>query len=176
MANCSESYGTITFKSNKEVNKALAEVIYATNHSASYYTDFDLKSALKDIATENEPTIAFWGCGRWTYSLNVEMLYEWMKHDMENDYIDAEDKEKIKAYWKLIQDSDWELVFKYKDQENGLEVLYEATEIMSHRAGADETTVKELESTTYDYTVENLRKLGYDDEANWQEENNEEYK
>lgn len=173
MANCSDAYGTITLKGSRLTKEALIEVIHSTQAQDCYFTDFDKKNAMKKAA-EEETTFDFCGCGRWSYHLNIENMFEWIEHDIKIDYIKAEDKQIVKDAWNYLKNEDWEIIFDYKDEECGLDVLYEEESKIVHKAGANKADVIVLNDAIYEHTPENLMKLGYTAGAEYLEESSEE--
>lgn len=171
MANISDAGGTITIKAKKDVAESLAYLIKCTQELGDYstYLDFDEKKGIVDgdEVAENEYEFTFNGFGRWTYENNIENFYNWIKHDVYSkdleSYYERNDIDivELKNLFETIKDNDWEIEFDFTDAESGCAVLYQATCLLSHKAGEDKAEFTELECTGYDYTNENLIKLDF---------------
>lgn len=149
MANISSAFGTITITAEGKAKK-LEWLIKETIGTAYYYTELGDLEGDKDKLEGN-----FCGCGRWAFTTNCEMFYEWIKHDVENS-----DRQEVKEVWEELNDSDWEVMFDFKDEEGGMGVLYTAVCSVKHTKGSNTTEYNVYEIKDYDYAPENLVDLG----------------
>lgn len=171
MANISDASGTITIKAKRDIAQSLACLIKYTQELGDYstYLDFDAKKGIVDgdEVAENEYEYTFNGFGRWTYENNIENFYNWIKNDVYSNGLEDYYKRngidivELKNLFETIKDNDWEIEFDITDAESGCAVLYQATCLLSHKAGEDKAEFTELECTEYDYTNENLIKLDF---------------
>lgn len=148
MANCSSAYGHIEIKMDgaKEMAGLINNAI-----TGDYYTEIDVESP-----EEDKPDFLrarFWGIGRWAYEANCRYFWHWLKAGAQEDKRCAKLFEKIKA-------KDFEIIFDFSDEEGGCQVLYEMVYSITHKAGEDDVVGKVCECHDYEYTPENLCRLG----------------
>lgn len=148
MANCSTAIGTVTISSDTEEH--VEEIVKEINDNLSgynYYTEvFEPSGYSEETEDGIKKTFSFEGCGRWTYSYNIENFGRWMNED------------------STIKNIDWKITFDYSDVETGCDVLYSAIETLRHEAGqrlSDVSVVSEY-IQGYEINRENLTLLGFD--------------
>lgn len=171
MANISDAYGTINITADKGVVEKLAYLIKATQDGADYGTciDYDTENDIETYKTdEGDYSFGFSGSGRWTYEMNIEYMYNWIKNSVYNDdnkeYYERNDVDvvELRNIFKDIENSDWKIVFDYRDAEGGCKVLYERTCVLAHLAGSDSATLHVMSHNEFEYTAENLRKMDFE--------------
>ena len=68
--------------------------------------------------------------------------------------------------WKLLEDSDFVIIFDYTDEEGGVGFIYKATDKLVHKAGdklPEGISFIEEDYQGYEYNIENLVKVcGHD--------------
>lgn len=148
MANCSSAYGHIEIKMKGA--REMAELINKTLKPVAYYTDVDLADPEDD--EPNYFASRFWGIGRWAYEANCRNFWDWLKQGAE--------REKCLELFEKIKNKDFEIIFEFDDEEGGNAVLYEMVYRITHKAGEDRVEGVACEEHDYEYTPENLAKLG----------------
>ena len=160
MANCSNAYGEITLwvkgKDDNDKTRLVSnfkKLIDGVLLNCGYYTEIAGFSIGKE---ENEVMGVgdFYGCGRWSYEANCRYFYDWLKQGVESE------KPELKPLWEELNKHEWRVIFSFSDEEGGCEVLYEMVNEVWHKAGEDKAEYKIISENDYDYTAENLVRLG----------------
>lgn len=167
MANISDAYGTIVIVAAEDTAEKLARLIKTTQDGADYGTCIDYEKDISWYKTDEGYKFNFSGNGRWTYAMNVEHMYNWIKDGIYNDdrkkcyERNGVDVEEMRRIFEDVQGADWKIQFDFADAESGCAVLYKQLYMLEHEKGEDECMLYDQEYTEYDYTAENLRELGF---------------
>jgi len=141
MANESMASGTITLNGEwtPEMMKIINDYLKVTGEWHWY-----IKT---DGFIDDNKTADFEGNGRWAFSVNLEDLF------------DKDNRFNPKLY-SLMKEHNSSIIFDYKDIESGNEVLTEAS--ITLKSTGDRFDVSFDKYDEYEWTAENLNKLGYD--------------
>lgn len=139
MANVSSFYGELIFKSNDSKRPWTVEgflcaydVLMSQDSSDGSYG-----FCMEEEHTENsadfivylteqgpEPSIPYWGNGRWSGSNNFDSFNNWTKTPHPAQEMSKETYLKTRAkLLKLMCDNDWEFLFEFIDEEGGMEFI-----------------------------------------------------
>lgn len=173
MANLSSAFGQITIKA-KSI-KAIENLIilqkefektscYETNLNSFYLNKNELNKQIKEhsIQTDNDYFIYkddFTATGRWTFQSNVR----WFLDSLE--FSDT-DSEQIKQLKEKCQNEFYKIHFDINDEESGCQFIVSAVATINYDPITKEQDYTYDIITDYDYTVENLIKLGFYDDGN----------
>ena len=172
MANLSSAFGQITIKA-KSI-KAIENLIilqkefektscYETNLNSFYLNENELNKQIKEhsIQTDNDCFIYkddFTETGRWTFQSNVR----WFLDSFE--FSDT-DSEQIKQLKEKCQNEFYKIHFDINDEESGCQFIVSAVATINYDPITKEQDYTYDIITDYDYTVENLIKLGFYDDG-----------
>lgn len=163
MANCSDAYGDMVIKIKGETDEETVSLLYLFKEywdkvmvkDCSYYAEiFDWHTEWEDEGLVGYGQ--FNGCGRWAFEANCRFTYDWLKQGVER-------YPELKEDWERLNAHDWSVEYFFKDEEGGCEVLYEMDYLVEHYAGEDKAHNSIVSEEDYDYTPENLVKLGFYD-------------
>lgn len=171
MANISSFYGTLYFMSHKnpwtpegfllaydllmsidacggDYGICMAEEV--TENSAEF---------LMYLMEQTEPSIPFWGNGRWSAYNNFEMFNSWTDHKKSIQLMSEESyKDTRKKLLNLMVENEWYFQFDYTDEEsgNGFIVKEQADIKVSKDSSTDETEFVHRITTieSEDYTLD----------------------
>lgn len=168
MANLSNADGTITIKAKS--TDAIYNLLLVQRYVESkyeYYTDIASSSlGSKELRSDIETnrfinsdnlvvyTDSFYAVGRWSFENNVN----WFMGCLEPDSSDPED---IKEAKLKAQNEYYLIKFEIKDEECGCGVLYEATATIEYNPETKKSNISYDVIQEYDYTRDNLIKLGF---------------
>jgi len=160
MANISTAYGKVFLKAKTEDDlRFLYEMIvkYATHfwYLTELFEEYDSKMVYN--YEEDGPLCfesSFDGSGRWEYGNNIKSFYRWLSDEMTDN-----EKVRFKGMW-------FEMEFDYSEEEPGCQILCDVSKaLVTHESGSDVTFYDAGWGTNYDYTANNLMKLGFYDYA-----------
>lgn len=136
MANVSSFLGELIFKYNDDKRPWTTEgFLYAYDILMSQdSSDGSYGFCMEEEHTENsadfvvyltkqgpEPSISYWGNGRWSGTNNFNSFDEWTKYLHTAQEMSKETYLKTRAkLLKLMYDNDWELSFEFIDEESGI--------------------------------------------------------
>lgn len=113
-----------------------------------------------------EPSISYWGNGRWSGANNFDSFNNWTKTPHPAQEVSKETYLKIRAkLLKLMYDNDWELLFEFVDEESGVGFIdtvscvvaanypYDYTTKTYDMAGDLEFVVQTIIHDSQDYTL-----------------------
>ena len=172
MANISSAFGQITIKAKStEAIKnliILQEEFERTSHYETNLNSFDLNEYQleKDIVDNTIQTSDdyfiyednFNASGQWSFESNVR----WFLDSLE---FSDEDSEEIKKLKEQCQKEKYEIQFDINDEESGCQFICTAIASIHYDPEKDIKDYTYDVIADYDYTVENLIKLGFYDES-----------
>lgn len=136
MANVSSFSGKLMFTSNNDKRPWTIEgFLYAYDVLMSQdASDGNYGFCMEEMYTENsadfivyltkqgpEPSISYWGNGRWSGSNNFDSFNHWTKTPHPTQEMSEETYLKTRAkLLKLMYDNDWEFSFEFVDEESGM--------------------------------------------------------
>lgn len=168
MANLSNADGTITIKAKSTEaiynlllaqNYVESEYEYHTQIRASNSDSLKLKSEIENNSFTNKDGLtvfsdSFYAVGRWSFENNIN----WFMDCLEPDSNDPDD---IKEAKLKAQNEYYLITFEIKDEECGCEMLYEATATIEYNPETKKSNISYDVIQEYDYTRDNLIKLGF---------------
>lgn len=168
MANLSNADGTITIKAkstNAIYNLLLAqnhvesEYEYQTQITASKSDSLKLKSDIEKNSFTNKDGLtvfsdSFYGIGRWSFENNVNWFMDCLE-------LNSSDPDDIKEAKLNAQNQYYRIEFEIKDEEPGCQILYEATATIEYNPETKKSNISYDIIQEYDYSRENLIKLGF---------------
>ena len=168
MANLSNADGTITIKAkstNAIYNLLLAqnyvesEYEYQTQIIASKSDSLKLKSDIEKNSFTNKDGLtvfsdSFYGIGRWSFENNVNWFMDCLE-------LNSSDPDDIKEAKLNAQNQYYRIEFEIKDEEPGCQILYEATATIEYNPETKKSNISYDIIQEYDYSRENLIKLGF---------------
>lgn len=168
MANLSNADGTITIKA-KSTN-AIYNLLLAQNHVESKYEyqtqitasksdSLKLKSDIEKNSFTNKDGLtvfsdSFYGIGRWSFENNVNWFMDCLE-------LNSSDPDDIKEAKLNAQNQYYRIEFEIKDEEPGCQILYEATATIEYNPETKKSNISYDIIQEYDYSRENLIKLGF---------------
>ena len=172
MANLSSAFGQITIKAKSiEAIKNLIILqkefeknsCYETNLNSFYLNEHQLEKDIIEnaIQTGDDYFIYnddFTATGRWSFESNVR----WFLDSLE---ISDEDSEQIKQLKEKCQNEFYEISFDINDEESGCQFIQSAVATIDYDPITKERDYTYDVTTNYDYTVDNLIKLGFYDDS-----------
>ena len=175
MANISSASGVLTVEGKKEFVDAM--IGFIKDYASAWYYETEIEEPFGEVERENGDVIVdlqFWGVGRWSYSVNIDNFYRWLNESI----FDANNKEDISDWKKLLSESNLCLRFDFTDEESGCGVLYNARTKITFQLVGDinnlhgynfneiiNANVEENIIAEYDYNAENLRELNIYEEV-----------
>lgn len=168
----SNAFGQITIKAKSlEAIKNLIILQKEFEKSSCYETNLDsfklnnhqLEKDIKDNAlhTDNNYFIYddnFNATGRWSFESNVSCFLDSLEFE-------DNDSEEIKKLKKQCQKEKYEIQFDINDEENGCQFIVSAIASINYDPEKDIKNYTYDVTADYDYTVENLIKLGFYDKG-----------
>lgn len=168
MANISDAYGKVAIEFNDfEVLQELLKC-FEIAEDWNYFTQLDNENKKEVEPSELKYCVEynFRGVGRGLYKDNIEYFFHWLKSN------------KRKLNWKLLEGSDFTLIFDYTDEDSSSLCIYTSVIGLTHHAGnklpdgafIDEFVFSELSKQKRDIEsylnkplVQALQEHGYDD-------------
>ena len=172
MANLSSAFGQITIKAKSiEAIKNLIILqnefektsCYETNLNSFHLTENELNKQIKEhsIQTGDDYFIYnddFTATGLWSFESNVR----WFLDSLEFSDADSEQTRQLK---EKCQNEFYEIHFDINDEESGCQFIQSAVAIIDYDPIKKEKDYTYDVTTDYDYTVDNLIKLGFYDDG-----------
>lgn len=166
MANISSAYGTLYLNAStlRQCGKEFARFIGSFNNPDE--VDFTKEYCVNDWRITGEQIlearqkkqdllIRFAGCGRWTFEANIR---NWGIADA---IFDADINKRGRALADKIARKKLKIIMDFTDEEGGCMELYEMGVLI--KGNGESIGYEELYWDEYDYTAENLVRLGFYD-------------
>lgn len=168
MANLSSAFGQITIKARsieaiknliilqKEFEKTSC---YETNLNSFYLNENEFNKQIKEHSIQTGDNYFvykddFTATGRWSFESNVR----WFLDSLE---FSDEDSEQTKQLKEKCQNEFYEISFDINDEESGCQFIQSAVATIDYDPIEKEKDYTYDITTDYDYTVDNLIKLGF---------------
>ena len=160
MANLSSAFGTFDFDEGFDLRQKqnFANLMYMTrdwHYSTNLFIHDD-----EGTVYEDDESLSFEATGRWTYNSSLEMMHNSLTGEL--------DEEQLADYHELLaymNEYDKSIYVDYADEESGCEVLYKERGVLNPYYSEDYSSLvlgyQPIETTNYDYTRTNLRKLDF---------------
>lgn len=172
MANLSSAFGQITIKAKSiEAIKNLIILqrefektsCYETNLNSFYLNENELNKQIKEhsIQTGDDYFVYkddFTATGRWSFESNVR----WFLDSLEFSDADSEQTRQLK---EKCQNEFYEIHFDINDEESGCQFIQSAVATINYDPIEKEKDYTYDVTTDYDYTIDNLIKLGFYDDG-----------
>lgn len=168
MANTSNAFGKITIKAKSL--EAIRDLIilqeefernsqYETELKSFWLNEHELERDIKQYAKPTDDNCFiyednFTASGRWSFDSNIR----WFLDSLEFEDDDSEEIRKLK---EKCQKEYYEIEFDISDEESGAQFIYTAIASIHYDPEQDLKNYTYDVTCEYDYTVENLIKLGF---------------